>query len=87
MKCGGIGPGLAMMRRAKELGFKIFLGCMEETSVAIAAAATLASLADWLDLDGNLLLARDPFEGLELGADCRWQLTDAAGLGVRRRAD
>jgi L-alanine-DL-glutamate epimerase-like enolase superfamily enzyme len=87
MKCGGIGPGLAMMRRAKELGFKIFLGCMEETSVAIAAAATLASLADWLDMDGNLLLARDPFEGLELGDDCRWQLTDAPGLGVSRRAD
>jgi L-alanine-DL-glutamate epimerase-like enolase superfamily enzyme len=87
MKCGGIGPGLAMMRRAKELGFKIFLGCMEETSVAIAAAATLASLADWLDLDGNLLLARDPFEGLQLGADCRWQLTDAPGLGVHRRVD
>lgn len=87
MKCGGIGPGLAMMRRAKELGFKIFLGCMEETSVAIAAAATLASLADWLDLDGNLLLARDPFEGFQLGDDCRWQLTDAPGLGVSRRAD
>lgn len=87
MKCGGVGPGLAMMRRARELGFRIFLGCMEETSVAIAAAAALASLADWVDLDGNLLLARDPFEGVELGADCRWQLTDAPGLGVRRRAD
>ena len=87
MKCGGVGPGLVMMRRARELGFKIFLGCMEETSVAIAAAATLASLADWVDLDGNLLLARDPFEGFVLGPDCRWQLTDAPGLGVRRRAD
>jgi L-alanine-DL-glutamate epimerase-like enolase superfamily enzyme len=87
MKCGGVGPGLAMMRRARELGFKIFLGCMEETSVAIAASAALASLADWVDLDGNLLLARDPFEGLELGPDCRWRLGDAPGLGVRRRAD
>ncbi len=87
MKCGGIGPGLAMMRRARELGFRIFLGCMEETSVAIAAAASLASLADWLDLDGNLLLARDPYQGLELGDDCRWRLTDTPGLGVSRRAD
>jgi L-alanine-DL-glutamate epimerase-like enolase superfamily enzyme len=87
MKCGGLGPGLAMIRRARELGFKVFLGCMEETSVAIAAAATLASLADWVDLDGNLLLARDPFEGLVLGDDCRWQLGDAPGLGVRRRTD
>jgi L-alanine-DL-glutamate epimerase-like enolase superfamily enzyme len=87
MKCGGVGPGLAMMRRAKELGFRVFLGCMEETSVAIAASAALASLADWVDLDGNLLLARDPFEGLVLGDDCRWQLTDRPGLGVARRAD
>ena len=39
------------------------------------------------ELDGNLLLARDPFEGLVLGDDCRWQLTDRPGLGVRRRAD
>jgi L-Ala-D/L-Glu epimerase len=87
MKCGGVGPGLAMIRRARELGFNVFLGCMEETSVAIAAAAALASLADWVDLDGNLLLARDPFEGLVLGPDCRWQLGDAPGLGVRRRVE
>jgi L-alanine-DL-glutamate epimerase-like enolase superfamily enzyme len=87
MKCGGVGPAAAMMRRARELGFRVLLGCMEETSVGIAAAAALASLADWVDLDGNLLLARDPFEGLELDAGCRWQLTDSPGLGVRRRAD
>jgi L-alanine-DL-glutamate epimerase-like enolase superfamily enzyme len=59
---------------------------MEETSVGIAASAAVASLADWVDLDGNLLLADDPFEGLELGPDCRWQLTEAAGLGVSRRS-
>lgn len=86
MKCGGIGPALAMIRRARALGFKVFLGCMEECSVGIAAAAMVASDADWADLDGNLLLARDPYEGLELGSDHRWQLTRAAGLGVRRRA-
>ena len=72
--------------RARELGFRTFLGCMEETSVAIAASAAVASLAEWVDLDGNLLLADEPFEGLELGADQRWQLTDAPGLGVRRRS-
>ena len=58
---------------------------MEETSVGIAASAAVASLAEWVDLDGNLLLAEDPFEGLVLGSDHRWQLTDAPGLGVRRR--
>jgi len=84
-KCGGAGPAARMLRRARELGFRTFLGCMEETSVAIAASAAVASLADWVDLDGNLLLADDPFEGLELGPDHRWRLSDAPGLGVRRR--
>jgi L-alanine-DL-glutamate epimerase-like enolase superfamily enzyme len=87
MKCGGVGPALAMMRRAKALGFKVMLGCMEETSLGIAAAAAVASLADWVDLDGNLLLARDPFTGLELGADCRWQLPSTGGLGLTARAE
>ncbi len=85
MKCGGIGPGLAMIRRAKALGFRVFLGCMEESSIAIAAAATLAAEADWVDLDGNLLLAHDPYTGIELGDDCRWRLGDAPGLGVHPR--
>ena len=83
-KCGGPGPAATMLARAHELGFKTFLGCMEETSVAIAASAAVASLADWVDLDGNLLLADDPFTGLDLGADHRWQLTDAPGLGISR---
>lgn len=84
MKCGGVGPALRMMRRARELGFKIMLGCMEETSVGIAAGAAVASLADWVDLDGNLLLASDPFSGLELDDGCRWVIGGAPGLGVER---
>jgi L-Ala-D/L-Glu epimerase / N-acetyl-D-glutamate racemase len=84
-KCGGVGPALRMLSRARELGFRTFLGCMEETSVGIAASAAVASLADWVDLDGNLLLADDPFDGLDLGADCRWRLPDRPGVGVRRR--
>jgi len=84
-KCGGPGAAARMLARARELGFRTFLGCMEETSVAIAASAAVASLADWADLDGSLLLADDPFTGLELGNDHRWQLTDAPGLGVARR--
>jgi len=81
-KCGGVGPARRMLERARELGFKRMLGCMEETSVGIAAGAAVAGLADWVDLDGNLLLANDPARGLELGDDCRWQLSDAPGLGV-----
>jgi L-alanine-DL-glutamate epimerase-like enolase superfamily enzyme len=84
-KCGGVGPARRMLERARELGFKRMLGCMEETSVGVAAGAAIASLADWIDLDGNLLLADEPFEGLTLGDDCRWQLGTRPGLGVRRR--
>ncbi len=84
-KCGGIGPALRMIRRARELGMKLMLGCMVESSVGVAAAAMVASEVDWLDLDGSLLLAHDPFGGLELGDDCRWQLTHEPGLGVRRK--
>jgi L-alanine-DL-glutamate epimerase-like enolase superfamily enzyme len=86
-KCGGPGPASRMLARARELGFRTFLGCMEETSLGIAASAHVAAAADWIDLDGCLLISGDPFEGLELGADCRWQLTDAPGLGIRRRAN
>ncbi len=86
-KCGGIAPAKAMLARARELGFRTFLGCMEETSIGIAASAAVASLADWVDLDGNLLLADDPFDGLVLGEDCRWNLSAAPGLGVGRKAD
>jgi L-alanine-DL-glutamate epimerase-like enolase superfamily enzyme len=59
---------------------------MEETQVGIAASAAVASLADWVDLDGSLLLADDPFEGLELDDACRWRLPAGPGLGIRRSA-
>jgi L-alanine-DL-glutamate epimerase-like enolase superfamily enzyme len=85
-KAGGIAPARRMLERARELGFRTFLGCMEETSVGIAGSAVVASLAEWVDLDGCLLLADDPFEGLELGPDHRWILSKRAGLGVARRA-
>ena len=84
-KCGGIGPALRMIRRARQMGMKLMLGCMVESSVGVASAAMVASEVDWLDLDGNLLLADDPFGGLELGDDCRWQLTHEPGLGVHRK--
>ena len=85
-KCGGIGPALRMIRRAHELDMKVMLGCMVESSVGIAAAASVASEVDWLDLDGNLLLADDPFGGLELGADHCWRLPATPGLGVYRKS-
>jgi L-alanine-DL-glutamate epimerase-like enolase superfamily enzyme len=85
-KCGGVGPALRMIRHAHELGLKVMLGCMVETSLGVAAAAAIASEADWLDLDGNLLLASDPFTGLELDEGCHWRLPSEPGVGVRRRS-
>jgi L-alanine-DL-glutamate epimerase-like enolase superfamily enzyme len=85
-KCGGIGPARLMLERARELGFRTFLGCMEETSVGIAGSAVVASLAEWVDLDGCLLLAADPFDGLKLDSEHRWRLSDRPGLGLSRRA-
>ena len=81
VKCGGPTPALGYIRKARELGLEVMLGCMIETSLAITAAAHLAPLADRLDLDGALLLAEDPFEGV------RWEaglpaLPDGPGLGV-----
>ena len=85
-KCGGIAPARRMLERARDLGFRTFLGCMEETQCGIAGSAVVASLADWIDLDGCLLLADDPFEGLDLGPDHRWRLSTSPGLGLSRGA-
>jgi len=83
-KCGGIRRAVQMVHTARSAGLKVMLGCMVETSVGIAAAAQLAPLADWIDLDGHLLLADDPFEGL--GGQCgRLTLTERPGLGVVER--
>ena len=66
MKSGGIQEALKMIALAKKSNLKIMLGCMIESSLAISAAAHLASLADWLDLDGNLLVDNDPFTGVKV---------------------
>ena len=84
-KCGGIGPARRMLERANALGFRTFIGCMEETSIGIAASAAVAPLAEWLDLDGCLLLADDPVTGLELTPDKRWRLADRPGLDLELR--
>jgi L-Ala-D/L-Glu epimerase / N-acetyl-D-glutamate racemase len=81
-KCGGVGPARRMLERARDLGFRTFLGCMEETSVAIAASVAVAPLAEWVDLDGCLLLAQDPVAGLAIGPDKRWPRGSAPGLGL-----
>ena len=58
-KTGGLTEALQLYQRAHENNFKILIGCMVCTSLAIAPARLLASFANWVDLDGPLLLARD----------------------------
>ncbi len=65
-KCGGIGPALEAIRAARHHGLRVLLGCMIESSVGIAAAAQIASLVDFSDLDGAILTANDPASGLRL---------------------
>jgi len=81
MKSGGVQEALTMIKMARALGMKIMLGCMIESSVAIAAAAQISPLVDYADLDGNLLISNDPFKGptVEKG---KIVLPKSPGLGV-----
>jgi L-alanine-DL-glutamate epimerase-like enolase superfamily enzyme len=63
-KTGGLTEALAVMTQARTIGFKIMVGCMVSTSLAMAPAVLLAQTADWVDLDGPLLLAQDRVPGL-----------------------
>lgn len=85
MKCGGITPALEMIERAAAHGLRVMIGCMLETSLGVTAAAHLSPLCEYADLDGNLLLKDDPFEGVRVEAG-RLVLPDTPGLGVTRRA-
>ena len=80
-KCGGIRRALEQIHAARACGMLVMLGCMVETSLGIAAAAQLSGLVDFVDLDGAMLLADDPYGGLSY-EDGRILLPDAPGLGV-----
>lgn len=63
-KCGGITPARRMIARARELGLRVMVGCMTESSVGISAIAQLLPLLDYADLDGAMLIANDPATGV-----------------------
>ncbi len=81
-KCGGIRGALRMIHTARAHGMLVMLGCMVETSLGIAAAAQISGLVDFVDLDGAMLLADDPFEGLVYD-NGRILLPEEPGLGVK----
>jgi L-alanine-DL-glutamate epimerase-like enolase superfamily enzyme len=82
-KCGGLREALRMIAVARAHGLLVMCGCMIETSLGITAAAHLAPLLDYADLDGAALVANDPFIGVSI-AGGRIALRDAPGLGVTK---
>lgn len=84
MKCGGLRAAYTMIGMARALDMKIMIGCMTETSCAVTAAAQLSPLADWADLDGNLLIDNDVFEGIKI-RDGKIILPEAPGIGVVKK--
>lgn len=81
-KAGGLREAVRMIHAARALDLRVMLGCMVESQLAVAPAAQIAALADWVDLDGHLLLAEQPYVGLAL-EDGRVLPSSAPGLGVR----
>jgi L-alanine-DL-glutamate epimerase-like enolase superfamily enzyme len=84
-KCGGLREALKIITTARAHGMLVMAGCMIESSLGIGAAAHLASLLDFADLDGAALLSNDPFSGVSID-EGRIAVSDAPGIGVERRA-
>ena len=82
MKSTGMHEAYKMAVLARSLGMKVMLGCMTETSCAISAAAQLSPMVDWADLDGNLLISNDCFDGVKI-VDGKVTLYDLPGIGVK----
>jgi len=81
MKSTGMHEAYKMAVLARALGMKVMLGCMTETSCAVTAAAQLSPMVDWADLDGNLLIANDCFDGIKI-ANGKVTIPDRPGIGV-----
>ena len=81
MKCTGMHEAYKMAVLARALGMKVMLGCMTETSCAVSAAAQLSPMVDWADLDGNLLIGNDIFDGMKI-VDGKVTLNDRPGIGI-----
>jgi L-Ala-D/L-Glu epimerase len=80
-KCGGVREALRMVALARGLGLQLMLGCFVSSSLAIAPALAIATLFDFVDLDGHLLLAEDPFTGISQDGSAI-ALGDGSGFGV-----
>lgn len=84
MKCTGLREAQQMLITAKSLGMKLMIGCMTETSCAISAAAQLSTLVDWADLDGNLLINNDVYDGVTVN-NGKITFANRPGIGVIKK--
>jgi len=83
MKSTGLHEAQKMITVARALDMKVMLGCMTETSCGVSAVSQLSPLADWGDLDGNLLIKNDPFTGMKV-IEGKVTLNDWPGIGIRK---
>ncbi len=83
MKSTGLREAHKMITVARAMNMKILMGCMTETSCAVSAAAQLSPLVDWADLDGNLLINNDVYEGVKV-VNGKLTLNDWPGIGIRK---
>ena len=81
MKCTGMREAWKMLNYARAEGMRVMIGCMTETSCAVSAAAQLSPAVDFADLDGNLLISNDLFDGMKVEAG-RIVLPDRPGIGI-----
>ena len=83
MKCTGMREAHRIIEMARSLKMKTLMGCMTETSCGTSAAAQLTPMVDWADLDGNLLISNDVFEGMKV-VEGKVTLSDLPGIGIMK---
>ncbi len=81
-KCGGLTPALRMIKKGKEMGLKVMVGCMTESTVGISAIAQLTPQLDYVDMDGALLLKEDIAKGIIINNDASVIFPTLGGSGV-----
>lgn len=84
-KCGGLTPALRMIKKGRELGLKIMVGCMTESTVGISAIAQLLPQLDYVDMDGAMLLASDIADGVRILDDATIVFPETGGSGIHLR--
>jgi len=81
-KCGGLTPALRMIKKAKEYGLKVMVGCMTESTVGISAIAQLLPQLDYVDMDGAMLLKNDIAKGVWINDDASLEFSKLGGSGI-----